>query len=287
MPSRVEPEEDHDLIEEIVLPNKFSVILLAAQRTGVVNPLAEKYGTSHKCLIPINGTPLIERMLDILMAHPRCGSIRVMIEPDGEANITPILDRYRAKGAEISVQTSDANIAESVVMGCKASKPPFVITTADNVLLSHAAIDSALQILADGADGLFTLAREADVKTVHEQAQSRFYDFRDGGYANCNLYVLANEKALGAAEIFREGGQFQNNPKRLVTAFGLFNILLMRFKLITLQQALRRASTRFGLDLRAQVAAEGTQAVDVDNERTYMVTEMVLKAREGDRSGAA
>ncbi len=269
------------------MPNKFSVILLAAQRSGVVNPLAEKYGTSHKCLIPINGTPLIERMLDILTTHPGCGAIRVMIEPDGEANITPILDRYRAQGAQITVQMSDSNIAESVVMGCMASEPPYVVTTADNVLLSHAAIDGALAMVADGADGVLTLAREANVKAVHEQAQSRFYHFRDGGYANCNLYVLADEKALGAADIFREGGQFQNNPKRLVTAFGLFNILLMRFRLITIEQALRRASKRFGLDLRVQIAAEGTQAIDVDNERTYRVVEMVLKQREGDRSGVA
>ena len=35
------------------MDHQFDIILLAAQRTGVVNPLAEAHGVSHKCLIPV------------------------------------------------------------------------------------------------------------------------------------------------------------------------------------------------------------------------------------------
>ena len=69
------------------------------------------------------------------------------------------------------------------------------------------------------------------------------------------------------------------NPKRLITAFGLFNIFLFRFKLLTLQSAVGRMSKRFGVNVAALVPDDGAQAVDVDNERTYEVAEMVLKQR--------
>jgi hypothetical protein len=70
------------------------------------------------------------------------------------------------------------------------------------------------------------------------------------------------------------------NPKRLITAFGLFNILLFRFKLLSADSAARRLGRRFGLKARALILSDGTQAVDVDNERTFGVAEMVLKQRD-------
>ena len=70
------------------------------------------------------------------------------------------------------------------------------------------------------------------------------------------------------------------NPKRLITAFGLFNILLFRFKLLTLDRARQRLSRRFGLKVATLVTSDGSQAVDVDNERTYDIAEMVLRQRQ-------
>jgi hypothetical protein len=44
-------------------------------------------------------------------------------------------------------------------------------------------------------------------------------------------------------------------------------------------------SRRFGFKLVPVVLSDGHFAIDVDNERTYSVTEKILKAREGDRTG--
>lgn len=259
---------------------EFTTILLAGQRSGVTNPLAEKYGVSHKCLVPIEGTPLIARMLNILTGHNDCRAIRIMIEDDGAAAIRPIVEYYRNQGHDVQMLANSENIAKSVMLGCEGQRAPYLITTADNVLLSHSSIDGVLAKMQAGAGAVAAIAREADVKNVHREAQRSFYKFRDGGYANCNLYALADEHALGATAIFREGGQFMKNPARLVRAFGLLNILMMKYKLVTLNQALRLASRRFGISIQAFIPADGTQAVDVDNERTYDVVEMVLKARQ-------
>ncbi|WP_164117114.1 NTP transferase domain-containing protein [Sphingorhabdus sp. Alg239-R122] len=256
--------------------NKFDVILLAAQRTGVVNPLAKAHDVSHKCLIPIAGKSLIQRILEILSSHQGCRAIYVLIEPDGEEKIRNAVEKYTRDDLPITFITSDENIAASVIKGCNQAEAPYLVTTADNVLLKHDSIDQALAMMNNGADAVAALAEKTDIHAVHPLAQRGFYDFRDGGYANCNLYGLKSNRALDAANIFREGGQFMGNPGRLVRAFGLFNIFLMRFRLVTIDQAFRRMSKRFGVAIRRLPLSDGTQAIDVDNERTYKIVEAVL-----------
>jgi len=255
-----------------------TVVVLAAQRAGVVNPLAERAGVSHKCLAPIAGKPLIVHVMDVLAKCPEVGTVRVMVEPDGQAALEPVMTAYRDAGLEVDLVSSSENIVESVLAGVEGQQAPFVVTTADNVLLSREAFLATLNALSSH-DAAMNLATKAAVLTVHPDAQRNFYEFRDDAYANCNLYGLAGAHALRAAEAFREGGQFQKNPRRLLTAFGLLNILLFRFRLIGLQSAARRIGKRFGLSIAAVIQSDGAQAVDVDNERTYAIAEMVLEQR--------
>jgi GTP:adenosylcobinamide-phosphate guanylyltransferase len=255
-----------------------TVIVLAAQRAGVVNPLAMRAGVSHKCLVPICGRPLIAHVLDVLAGIEMIGKIRISVEPEANAELEKLVTSYRDNGLEIEIVPSSANIVESVLAATQDQTEPYVITTADNVLLQEDSFRKVIDALGE-ADVVMNLASQASVQAIHPLAQRRFYEFRDGGYANCNLYGIAGPYAFRAAEIFREGGQFMKNPQRLINAFGLFNILLFRFKLLTLEAATRRISRKFGLTFRALVPEDGSQAVDVDNERTYDVAEMVLKQR--------
>jgi CTP:molybdopterin cytidylyltransferase MocA len=264
------------------MTDKFDIILLAAQRTGVVNPLAEAHQVSHKCLIPIAGEQLIARTLQTVTSHPGCRAVHILIEPDGEAAVRPVAEKFARDDLPIHFLQSDSNIAESVILGCKNATAPFVVTTADNVLVKHDSIDKVLRSLNDGADAVAGLANKEDILGIHPKAQKGYYEFRDHGVANCNLYGIRDSHALKAADIFREGGQFMSNPKRLVNAFGLINILMMRFKLVTVDGAFRRMSKRFGIEIRRVPLADGTQAIDVDNDRTYQIVEAILEDRVKD-----
>lgn len=255
-----------------------TVIVLAAQRTGVVNPLAKRAGVSHKCVVPIQGKPLIVHVMDVLAALPAFPRVRISVEAEVHEELRGLLMPYAAKGMDIDFIASNENIAESVLNAAENQSAPYVITTADNVLLTREAFEATLAAM-DEADVVMNLASQASVKAVHPESQRRFYEFRDGGYANCNLYGIAGPHAFASAEVFREGGQFMKNPGRLIRAFGLFNILLFRMKVLTLDAATKRISRKFGLRFRAIVPPDGSQAVDVDNERTYGVAELVLERR--------
>ena len=258
------------------MQEKFDIILLAAQRTGVVNPLAVAHGVSHKCLIPIAGEQLISRTLKTVTSHPGCRAVHILIEPDGRESVEPVAMKYAREDLPIHFIASDSSIAESVILGCQNGTAPFIVTTADNVLVKHETLDKVVAALNGGADAVAGLANRDDIRAIHPRAQGGYYEFRDHGYANCNMYGIAGMHALKAAEIFREGGQFMKNPKRLINAFGLFNILLMRFRLVTIDGAFKRMSKRFGITMRRVPLTDGTQAIDVDNDRTYRIVEAVL-----------
>ena len=258
--------------------SKLTVIVLAAQRAGVVNPLAARAGVSHKCLAPIRGKALIRHVMETLVTVPDIGAIRVSVEPEVHAELDAVLADYAGPDLPITLVESDSNIVESVFRAAGESEGPFVVTTADNVLVTRDAIALVVDEMRK-ADAVIGVAREANVRAAHPEGQRNYYGFSDGGIANCNLYGLSNRKAFKAAEVFREGGQFMSNPGRMVRAFGLLNIVLLKAGMLKLHPAMEVLSERLGVTIHALEFEDGALAIDVDNERTYAVCEELLPSR--------
>jgi len=250
------------------------VIILAGQRVGQINPLAEAFGVSHKCLVPIAGRPLIAHVLDTVRGTPGISDVRVVIEPELFAQIARL-----GGGHPVECIAARPNLADSVAAGMAGIDGPVIITTADNVNLSKAALSAMRTALSNGADVAIAMTRREDVLAAHPEGQRRFYRFRDGKYSNCNLYALGGAQALKAAEAFRGGGQFAKSAKRIVDAFGLANLLLFLSGAVSLAGAMRRVGRRFGLRIVPVVLGDGRHAIDVDNARTYRIAETLLMAR--------
>lgn len=257
-------------------------IVLAGQRRGAVNPLAARAGVSHKCLVPIAGKPLIAHVLETLTALPDLAEIRISVEPDAEAGLRPVLAPFEASGVPIRLVQSEARLADSLVTASGSDAGPFLVTTADNVLLTPDAV-AQVRTALEQADGVAAMARKASVLAAHPEGQRNFYRFRDDEYANCNIYALANRKAIDAgAQVFRGGGQFMKSVWRMIAAFGLHNIVLLRLGAFSRESAMRRLSRRLGLVVKAIEFTDGSLAVDVDNDRTYRVCEELLAKRAAD-----
>src|SRR5688572_22428372 len=91
-----------------------TVILLAGQRAGVVNPLAARAGVSHKCLVPIRGKPLIAHVLDTVTALPGVRGIRVSLEPEAHAKVAKIAAAFADRGIPVTFVANKRNIVDSV-----------------------------------------------------------------------------------------------------------------------------------------------------------------------------
>jgi GTP:adenosylcobinamide-phosphate guanylyltransferase len=254
---------------------RFAVIILAAQRDGRLDPLAAEAGVTHKCLVPIGGKPLLSHVLAALAGVAGIDSVRISVEAGADEKLR---DLAEASGLPIFFTPAADNIADSVYAAAAGAPGPVVITTADNVLLTPGAVRQVADRLLGGEDVVIALARKEDVLAAHPQAQRNFYKFRDGGFSNCNLYGLSR-RGLKLAETFRSGGQFFKNPMRIAKAVGFFNLLIMRFGLVSTEGAMRRLGRRFGVKASRIVLDDGAHAVDVDNERTYRIAALLMEKR--------
>jgi GTP:adenosylcobinamide-phosphate guanylyltransferase len=262
-----------------------TVIILAGQRAGIRNPLAAAAGVSHKCLVPIAGKPLIEHVFAAVAELSAIHEIVVSLEEDAHDAVAEIAARAVMGGTQMRFVPAREALVDSILAAVEGARLPVVITTADNVLLTAEGFDAMRGALGE-AEVVFALARREDVLAAHPDGQRNFYRFRDGEFANCNIYALKNEAALACIGVFSEGGQFMKSKMRMVRAFGLFNIIGLALRRFTSAGAARRIGTRFGAQCARVVMRDGSLAIDVDNARTYECCETILE-RRADRARTA
>jgi GTP:adenosylcobinamide-phosphate guanylyltransferase len=257
-----------------------TALVLAGQRDGKVDPLCAGAGVAYKAMVPVAGRPMILHVLDALVAAPEIDRIVISINEgagiQGNAAIAALIARGRVR-----IEAARANLVDSVVHALANVSFPVLVTTADNVLLTPAAIaELRVGVRRRTADIGVAFAREADVLAAHPTGQRRFYRFADDAYSNCNSYWLAKRDALAPAEVFRSGGQFAKHPARIVGAFGILNLIRFRFGIGSLDGLFARLSRRFRLTMRPVVLTDGAVAIDVDNARTLAVAETILAHRD-------
>ena len=260
---------------------KVTALVMAGKRSGALDPLAERAGVSQKAVVPVNGVPMIERVVRQVAACELVGAIRVVAHETDEIAALPGVAALIEQG-RLTFAEGKFNLVDSVFSGAEGAEFPLLITTADNCLVTpEGYAEFANKCLAATADAAAALARKEDVQAADPQGQAKFYQFRDGGYSNCNMYWLRSPDAVKAAEIMREGGQFVKFPRRIIKAFGLMNLIRFRLGTGTKEKLFAQVSRRFGIKMVPVVVSDGHYAIDVDNFRTFEVTEKILKRREG------
>ena len=264
--------------------DKITALVMAGKRSGVLDPLAERAGVAQKCVVPVGGMPMIERVIANVAACDRIGEIRVVAhEPDEIAEI-PSIKALMDEG-RLVFRPGAFNLVDSVFSGAEGAGYPILITTADNCLwLPHDYAEFIDKALASQAGAAAALARKEGVIAADPVGQKKFYEFSDGGFSNCNTYWIGSAEALGAAEIMRGGGQFVKYPSRIAKAFGVANLVRFFLGWGTKEKLFAQVSHRFGFKLVPIEMSNGYCAIDVDNERTFEVTERLL-AKRGTTAG--
>lgn len=259
---------------------KVTALIMAGKRSGIHDPLAQRAGVSQKCVVPVGGVPMIERVLREVAACDRVDAIHIVAHEQEEIASLPTANALLAEG-RLHFREGKFNIVDSVFSGAEGAAFPLLITTADNCLVTAAGYSEFVdKALAANAGGAAALARKEDVQAADPEGQKKFYEFTDGGYSNCNTYWIGSREALSAAEIMREGGQFAKFPRRIAKAFGWINLIRFYFGWGSKEKIFAQVSRRFGFNMVPIVMSNGEFAIDVDNERTFAVTERLLAKRE-------
>lgn len=256
-----------------------TILILAGQRLGRVDPLAAKYGLEHKCLVPLLGRPLIAWVMDAVDAAWPQAKVVVSINDPRALDQVPEMRRFFDQG-RLTTVASAKNLLESVIAAADDVAYPLLVTTGDNVLMTPEALKGFHAFAEERqADGAAMFARKEDILAAHSEGQPRFWKFRDGEFSGCNTFWLKNSGSFTVGEIFRGGGQFLKFPKRFIAAFGLLNLIAFRLNLFKVDHMLARISRRFGKKVVVQVAQDGALAIDVDTEFSHLVAKRILRQR--------
>jgi len=266
-----------------------TALVLAASRHGADDPVARLENASHKCVVAVDTKPMIEHVVQALQDSGCIGRILVSIESAEPLLPFPTLRRWLETG-EIEITASADNLADSVVSIAADGSPPvpLLITTADNVLHTAEVIRTLVSgALAQNADVSIGVTREETVRAEFQSEPLGFFRFRDGGYSFCNVFMMHSQRGFEAAELFRGGGQFRKRPARILSAFGLWNLIAYRFRLRSLADTFTSISNRLGIALDVVELPFPFAPIDVDNTTTHALSQRVLAARRGATDPAA
>jgi GTP:adenosylcobinamide-phosphate guanylyltransferase len=249
------------------------VIVLAGGKAGA-DPLAQAFGLSHRCLVPLAGRPLVAHVLQTAAVHPAVESLAVSVEREAFDGLFDVLSQLPGRGI-VKLVEARANLVDSVLAAAHDWDGPLLITTADHALLSAGSIDALIGAL-ETADVAVAMATRETVLAVNAGDEPPFHEFADAAYASCNLYAVSGPEALHAAEVFRGGGRFAGNAWRVWRAFGLVDLILLRLRAVSLAEAMERVSRRLALRIVPVVLDDGSQAIDVDDRQTHALVEALL-----------
>ncbi len=255
----------------------YTALIMAGSRPGG-DPMARAAGVSHKCLLPVEGTPMIRRVVTALLAAPSIGRILISIDAPEllEAEFSgPESDRI---GLVRSAETPSLSALAAVEAA--GGGAPMLITTADHPLLEPALIERFCRgAEASGADIVAGLAPEDVIRTAFPESRRTYLRFRDGRFSGCNLFALLQPEGTKAIRLWRRVETDRKRPWRIARAFGLPMLLGYLTGWLTLDAALTRLSRLAGAKGGVVVLPVAEAAVDVDKPEDLVLVEAILRGR--------
>ncbi len=164
-----------------------TAIVLAGERPGG-DPLAVSFGAPTKALIPVDGIPMVDRVVAALEGH---AGIAKVIVVGGEA-----LAAMRG-----DVERAGQTIAETVGALVERGQFPLLITTADHALLNEAMIGSFIA----GAHGLHLAVGVVERRVLlsrYPESKRTWLRFRGGSYSGANLFWIGSAKVVPVLEVW-------------------------------------------------------------------------------------
>ena len=261
---------------------KITALILAASRKGAEDEVAKLNNVSHKCLSPVLGTIMLERVVNAIRAGKYIDRIFISIESAEIIDRAPALKAMLADGTIQFVPSAD-NLFSSIQDAVEAIDAPFplLISTGDNALHTTEMVDYFCdELISNDSDASVGMTPAQTILDAYPDGKRAFHELKGGGWSSCNLYGLKDNKALLAAKAFETGGQFGKQPSRLRKAFGLGFFLKYKLKLATLDGLAGHLSRRWKLKLAPLQMPFADAPIDIDNVGDFHRTERILRERQ-------
>lgn len=246
-----------------------SVVILAGQRAGVVDPLCAQTGEPRKALIPILGRPMLHYVLDALEGAGLAPPFRI-------SGCEEVVDKrtVQAPSAPGPAGSALAALQDDIEF-------PVLLTTADHPLLTPDMVKEFItKSQATGADFCLGLATEAVIQPAYPDVKRTYLRFADKAVSGCNLFYIANQQGCAAIEFWKDAQHFRKQPLKLARKISL--PLFWRYwrGTLTLTEALDYASKTLGMSAAPVLMSQAEAAIDVDKPSDLLLAEQILSKQK-------
>lgn len=244
------------------------VLILAGSRDGERDPLARLGNVSHKALLPIQGVPMIERVLRTLEQVPEIGKIWISIEqPD-------LLGHLRNRATLLKAAPSPS---ESVAQALETIGMPCLVTTADHALLCPAWVTEFIRnSQKTGADLTAGIALKETIQRDVPQTQRTYIRLSDIHFSGCNLFWMATPRSGAVVALWQRLQKYRKQPLRMAMILGLSTILRVLTRTFSSDLLEQRIQALTGARVRLVPLSDGRAAVDVDKPADAALVEQLL-----------
>jgi GTP:adenosylcobinamide-phosphate guanylyltransferase len=262
---------------------EWTAIVLAGQRPGE-NAFAASHGVRVKALIPVDGEPMLARVLHTLLACPSIKRIVILAQaPDGLLADAPAWIREEPR---IGTEAAGDGISTSIaaIAGGETAPWPLLIATADHALLTPEMVETFIAGAA-GADTAFAVAERKVVEAGYPETRRTWLKFSDGHFSGANLFALTGPKTRAALDFWARAERDRKKALKMLTFFGPTIFLRALTRTISLDKAAVKVGRALGLSLRPVRLPFAEAAIDVDKPSDLALVERIV--RMGRDAGAA
>lgn len=242
-----------------------SVLILAGQREGVVDPLCEATGVERKAIIPINGKPMIDYVLDALSA----AGLNVPFHVSG---FDAVYD------SRLAQSPSAPGPAGSAYAALTSGIPfPCLVTTCDHPLLTAEMLEIFIsKAQRSGADFCVGLAPKSVIAPAYPETKRTYWKFCDTPVSGCNLFYITNEKGLAVIEFWKEAQHMRKQPLKLARTIAWGLVFKYLFGRLRLGEAFAYVSRRLNITAWPILIPIAEAAIDVDKPSDKKLVERIL-----------
>jgi GTP:adenosylcobinamide-phosphate guanylyltransferase len=244
----------------------FTALILAGARQATGDGLN---GAQLKALLPVSGTPMIDRVVKTVSASKYIKRI-VVCGPSSLGTWTNVT--YFPTGS--SPANSILQFLES-----RTDTDPVFVTTADHPLLTTEMVDHFLMGAEKSDTDLVVGMVDKNVVKAKYATSRTGYKFRDGVWKSCNLFACMTPRVATMAHFWQFVEKNRKKPWRVVRAFGVWTLISVLIGRWDLRQALMRAGARVGITIAPVIMPWPEVAIDVDTLGDKELAESILQAR--------
>ena len=259
----------------------FTAIIMAADR-GPDDPVTRAAGVSCKALTPVDGIPIVLRVLNALEESVAVGP-RLLSGPP-----RPLLEQAAALKSGVdagdygwTAPRGSPSVSAGAAMEQIPDSQPVLLTTADHALLSSQIIDYfCAQACTADYDLLVGLAHHELVATTYPGVHRTRLRFSDRDYCTCNLFAFMTPRSRAITVFWRNVESQRKRPWRIFAKLGWWPVFKYLLGRLSLQEALDRISGILGMKIGVVILPFANAAVDVDTEKDWRLVQQILAEKE-------